>query len=308
MYNDEQKEKFLRAKSPSEQQYIADRSVLKSVSLDELQVETDVADFTAEQLTASLRKLRLVKLSAAAVRLRLFRKYQSWCQENGIHTTRSAFSIKPADICRTESFLVSSPGDLQRALNKSLSDESEMSADTLIRLYCWCAFAGIPEKAVPEILISDVSVETATILCGQKYYRIEWLGQDALRKCVSEKKMRSAFYNKDGKPQFRKRADSNYLFRSMRNNVLTGEVMRSYYADRHLEIPTYHTAQMSGIFYRVFAEIADPEKKNIDFDCDGYQHYRMLTDEASKWKSGERERQLIFKREYLQWLQTFYGR
>lgn len=53
---------------------------------------------------------------------------------------------------------------------------------------------------------------------------------------------------------------------------------------------------------------ADTEKKEIDFDGSGYQLYMALTDGASKWKPGERERQLIFKREYLQWLQTFYGR
>lgn len=80
------------------------------------------------------------------------------------------------------------------------------------------------------------------------------------------------------------------------------------YTERELNIPTYYAAQTSGIFYRVFAETAGPEKYDIDFDGSGYQLYMALTDGASKWKPGERERQLIFKREYLQWLQTFYGR
>ena len=308
MYNEERKEQFLRTVSTSEQRDSANRAVLQTVALNELQAEKDIAEFSAEQLITALRKFRLTKLSAAAVRLRFFRKYQTWCQEHGFPTTLSALDIKPADICRTASFMVSSPGDLQRVLNKSLSGESEMSVDTLLRLYCWCAFAGIPERELPEILTSDVSIETATIRSGQKCYRIEWLGQDALRKCVSETKMRSSFYNSDGKPQFRKRADNDFLFRSMRSKVLLPKDLRAYYMERELNIPTYYAAQTSGIFYRVFAETADPEKKEIDFDGSGYQLYMTLTNGASKWKSGERERQCIFKREYLQWLQTFYGR
>jgi hypothetical protein len=308
MYNEERKEQFLRTISTSEQRDSASRAVFQAVAPNELQAEIDIAEFSAEQLTTALRKFRLTKLSAAAVRLRFFRKYQAWCQEHGFSTTLSALRIKPADICRTASFMVSSPGDLQRSLDQSLSDESEMSVDTLLRLYCWCAFAGIPEKELPEILTSDISIETATIRSGQKYYRIEWLGQDALRKCVCETKMRSSFYNADGKPQFRKRADNDFLFRSMRSKVLRPKDLQAYYTERELNIPTYYAAQTSGIFYRVFAETADPEKKEIDFDGSGYQLYMALTDGASKWKPGERERQLIFKREYLQWLQTFYGR
>ena len=308
MYNEERKEQFLRAICASEHQYAASRPGLKAVALDEQQAEKDIADFTAEQLTAALRKFRLTKISAAAVRLRLFRKYQVWCQKQGISTTLSAFAIKPADICRTASFLVSSPGDLQRALDKSLSDETEMSVDTLIRLYCWCAFAGVPEKEIPKILTSDVGVEMAVIRCGQEYYRIEWLGQNALRQCVSETKMRSAFRDANGNPQFRKRADNGCLFRSMRSNVLSSKEFVTYYTDRRLDIPTYRAAQTSGIFYRIFTETADPDKKEIDFEGSGYQRYLMLTDAASKWEGGERERQLIFRREYLQWLQTFYGR
>lgn len=308
MYNEERKEQFLRAICTSEHQCDASRPVLRAVALDERQAEKDIAEFTAEQLTATLRKFRLTKVSAAAVRLRFFRKYQVWCQKQGFLTTLSALAIKPADICRTASFLVGSPGDLQRLLDKSLSDESEMSVDTLLRLYCWCAFAGIPEREIPKILTSDVSVEIATIRCGQEYYRIEWLGQNALRQCVSEKKMRSAFHDANGNPQFRKRADNDCLFRSMRNNVLSSREFVAYYTDRCLEIPTYRAAQASGIFYRIFAETTDPDKKEIDFEGSGYRQYMTLTDAASKWEGGERERQLIFRREYLQWLQTFYGR
>lgn len=308
MYNADQKEQFLKESCSTPRAYQTCRAVLQAVEQAELQVEKDIAEFSAEQLKETLRKFRLTKVSSAAKRLQIFRRYQAWCRAHSVHTSLSAKQLAPEDICRTESFMAGSPGELQRILDEALSDESVMSTDSVLRLYYWCAFAGLPEENIEKILISDVNIDAATIRCGETYYRLEWLGQNSLRQCVFETKMYATIYVPEEKIRLRKRSESNFLFRSVRSRVLTYDDLRKFAMGRAASLPTYRDIQSSGIFYRVFSESTDPEKKEIDFDCRGYQLYLRLSGAAPQDAAGERTRQLIFKREYLQWLQTFYGR
>lgn len=308
MYNAEQKERFLSETQHSDTLRKSCRMVFQAVRDAEALEDQDIAEFSVEQLTSTLRRFRLTKISSASRKLRFFRKYQQWCGACGIATTNSAMEIDASGICRTDSRMFGSPGDLQRVLNAALRSEQEASTDSILRLYFWCAFAGLPEEALQEILLKDVNVDVDAIRCRQRYYRIERLGHTALFQCALEPKMYSTGYVTEEKSRLRNRVKSDYLFRSLRSRALSPNDLRRFAANRSEDLPSYRAVLTSGAFYRVFSEAQDPDRKEIDFDGEPYQLYQSYSRANPSSAEMERERQLLFQKEYLQWLQTFYGR
>lgn len=307
MYNHEQKNRFLQTAYNTESTRRNFRGVFNSTAAAEQRLQIDIAEQTAEQLTATLKQCRLTTLNSAVRRIYDVGKYQQWCDKNGLATTLSAKHVDPATICITDAKMVGSPGGLQSMLDAHLLPERSDTFDNVYRLFFWCAFAGVPAEILDKLKAEHIMLDEVIIKYDRKFYRLDTYCHKILRKCLLDQKMYPTTEN-GAAQMYRTRTDSGYLFRGFRSASIDAVVLGQRVHKRAPELPFYDSIFRSGIFYRVFAMAKDSEHESVDFRFEPYRQYKARLKSKPQTTEAERRLQLQFQKEYLQWKQIFYGR
>lgn len=303
MYNEERKMQFLTTRNrETAAKY---QALFNSIASKEELAHKDLADFSADDLVQYLGG-RSAAVSSLKNIVSMVSQYQKWCVIHGLALTVSAKQIVPEDLCNTAQAMVASPQDLHARFDQMFCPETESTMDCLLRLYGWCAFAGIPLNFVVKLQNEDIQLDACIIRADGVSYQMPPQARISMRQCVENTMFKIALSN--GKFECRKRRNNHNVFRAIKTECFAAENLGDQFRKRSRSALSYTRIQTSGMFYRAYLEAPAHNKSEADF------HDIAIRDVETCYQNSKIPRkQLVekvarkYQRDYLQWYRTFYG-
>ena len=324
LYNPIQKERFLESIQTSNTMEDLFRNVFAFVSEEEEARGADVCTWDAEALRECLEKLAGLRSYSSGNRAQLLKRYIRWCLDKHINGASNAiFSLEADGSGKIREMSVSGPADLQRRLDSFLSPEEDLTADLILRGYCWFAFMGLSEEESVAVESGDVSLDYRLITRADRRY---FMPEEAFN-CMKAL-MGPCFHYSH--PQYseeyvtRDRAEGKKLLRGLRNPEPGVKSLRAMLANKKAEARregksdtriSYYRIWLSGEFYRMYQ--SEQNGAEVDFLYLGERALQMreasskpykLESEKGKRTENSKKREIAreFRIDYERWKATYY--
>lgn len=233
------------------------------------------------------------------------RAYGRWCRENGVPGARQELcDFRLAGASSTAKKLVAGPHDLQKILDDTLSPESDLTVDNVIRVFYWLVFAGMRRDEIEMLTAENVDFSLLCVKLGGREYPIYPQALPAMHNVVELASFR--YVHPKYAPSFRDRYPGNRLLRMIKSDADTAEIEKLFSKKRAAADPdgkrrfNYSTLRKSGFFYRYYVlereGVADPFEDVALMFLDESQRRDSLTAYNSTYS---------LKQDYAMWKDAF---
>lgn len=175
MYNQDIKKRFIEFKMKLTNAPGAIQSELvtlfnKTESFEEI-LGKDVAQMNIVELKVVFKNV-LNRIQSKKQRLASLKEYVAWCMSIGMDgVSQDMLKPTPSNMGESTESFVSSPAELQDALNAICDSEDKLTMDNVYRCYMWLAYMGVLKERVPEIKTIDVDLKNRRL--KYKYREID---------------------------------------------------------------------------------------------------------------------------------------
>lgn len=279
MYNEDRKKEFL---SVSKRGYAYGESIFNSTKSAEIEADKDVCEMTLEELQPIVNERFGLRARSNRNAILFLQSYVQWCEENGYDTSKDVYVLKISTEEKIRKEMVGSPKHLESVLDQAFDKVSELTVDCLSRAFLWFAFSGLSEEEAINLRVQDINFKTMTIDVGGQSFEIYRESLSALQEVCNSTVFRyyNRNYAKELQGQYRKRHESDWVFRSIRSaHMSLSSVKTSIFRklqESNVEIH-YSSVRLSGLFYRTY----EMERIGIEPNFDSY-----VMEQASKKDRG----------------------
>lgn len=262
VYNEELKNRFIAESCQTSSMKALFRNVFELVAPEEERLGADICTWGEAPLREMLEKLAGFRGYSSKNRENLLKRYVSWCVNSGVPGASGAiFGVKVDGLSSVRQKTVSGPEHLQRCLDSFLAPESDVTADNVIRGYCWLSFSGMTDDEIIKVRTKDVDLEAFVVCSGERAFP---LYKEAVP-CIRVLREMSCFkYFHEGYENeftWRVRPDGDKLLRGLRSPEPSLLGIRARLSDKSVKAFNAGAADVkvsafriwiSGEFYRMY--------------------------------------------------------
>ena len=314
MYNAEQKERFIRDFTESENTAANCIRLFNQTEPFEEKAGCDLCAMRPEDPLCRELASKLVSLRGESREKRLdtAKSYVKWCVKNEIPGASLDFlNVTPSWYGRFRERMTGSPGDLLRILDASFDRPEQETVDVVYRCFLWLSFMGLDAEESVSLTAEDVSLPSRTVTSRGKAYPIPSEAMEDFRKCRNLPGF-TFVHPKYNRPSYIERPDSPQFLRGQRSETDAAYLSAAVYraqkknAGEHSRIVSCTSLQASGLFYRTYEaeragippdfksiaerETAEAEQKRGETYSDTifkqrlFQKRKALEDDYERWK------------------------
>lgn len=236
MYNEERKKEFISSGSMDQWKYHWAENVFNAVEPSEILLGKDVAEMSADEVSAALVKSDIVSSSTISNRVPFIARYKVWCADHGYPSLIVQSSEIHVDVSgNIRDAMVYSPQQLKDILEKSFPERSENDSKCIYKAHLWLGFAGMQDLDTVRVRGTDIDFRKNAVYLGKRMYYFSELGKRDIRHAAEMKVFERIV---DGKPR---------TFRRMEGDeILRGRITKHEIDDRQYLTKTLRCSTMSG--------------------------------------------------------------
>lgn len=260
MYNEEQKNKFIRDYTGSLNTANVAANLFKSFEKYEIAWGADLCTKSATELQPVVDEVVGLRAKSKWMTLTILREYVKWCLAmNVANACDGMLHIEAIGLEKIKRQMVASPLHLQKFLDDIFEPESEETMDNIYRCYFWMAYGGIDEE--DTILIKNDAVDFSQMIIHYKTTSVPIYREaiPAFRNAVS---LMSFVYKHPNytKPIRRDRFPGDTIMRGVKAPTKTF-TMRTTLSKRNIKAVkdgltdlqlSFYRVRMSGLFYQMY--------------------------------------------------------